>query len=723
MKRYLIIIIALLVLVLLGDALYYRVGLYIPPSQKEPVNVVSKIEEGQIVMSTADGSWEAMEIKGVNLGSGMPGYWSTEFHIDKETYMRWFGMIQDMGANVIRVYTILSEDFYNAFYEYNSGREEPLYLIQGVWVNDYVLNSHHNIYDEAFCENFYTHCKTAVDVIHGKKKIYKNQLHSAGYGSYLNDVSDWVLGYIWGVEWEDITVAYSNDYYEHIEEYTSYEGKYLSSAEDANAFEIMLTMVGDRTLEYETKRYREQRVFAFSNWVTTDPFEYPEKVAKHFAKCASVDVENVVCTENVLSGQFASYHVYPYYPDYLNAFTDEEWAGLGIGDRSLYATDDGKTNTYLAYLQLLNNHHEMPILVSEFGVSTGRGIAQLDQNTDRNQGHMSEQEQGEALVACYEDIMKSGCIGGCAFIWQDEWFKRTWNTMYSVDLERTPYWSDYQTNEQYFGLLSFDPGETQSVCYVDGSISEWNANDVVAQNADGSTLSMKYDERFVYLMVQKSGFSIDTDKLYIPIDTTQKSGSNYASGEDVKFSRAADFLLILDGKENSRLLVQERYEALRANYSGEMYGFNTYYQENIPEKDSPVFREIYLALMLTSVIGGENSFFHTGLLTYGNANPSSDDFNSLADFMAGDGFVEIKLPWQLLNFMDPSRMMIHDDYYEHYGVEKIELDCLYIGVGSGTAERIEMYPKQMKGWENDVTYHERLKESYYILQEYWKNKK
>ena len=207
MKKYLIIVAALLALVLLGDTLYYRLGVYIPPSSNKPVNVVSKVENGQIMMSTEDGSYEAVEIKGVNMGSGVPGYWSTEFNIDKETYLRWFGMIQDMGANVIRIYTILSEDFYNAFYEYNSGREEPLYLIQGVWVNDYVLNSHHNIYDDAFFEDFYTHCKAAVDVIHGQKKIFKNQLHSAGYGSYLHDVSDWVLGYIWGVEWEDLTVA------------------------------------------------------------------------------------------------------------------------------------------------------------------------------------------------------------------------------------------------------------------------------------------------------------------------------------------------------------------------------------------------------------------------------------------------------------------------------------------------------------------------------------
>ena len=39
---------------------------------------------------------------------------------------------------------------------------------------------------------------------------------------------------------------------------------------------------------------------------------------------------------------------------------------------------------------------------------------------------------------------------------------------------------------------------------------------------------------------------------------------------------------------------------------------------------------------------------------------------------AGDGFVEIKIPWQLLNFADPTKMYIHDDYYEVYGVEYLE---------------------------------------------------
>lgn len=720
MKKYLIIISALLLVVLIGDVLYYRVGLYINFNSNKPISAISKIEDGQIKVTKDGATYDTIEIKGVNMGSGIPGSWSTEFSIDEETYLRWFAQIQDMGANTLRIYTIQTDAFYKAFYKYNKDREDPLYLIQGTWFNDYIINSHHNIYDESFYENFYDHCKTAVDVIHGKKKLFKGEMESVGNGSYLNDVSDWVIGYIWGIEWEDLTVAYANDYYKGNEKYSSYHGKYLYTSPDAEPFEAMLAMVGDRVITYETERYREQRAFAFSNWVTTDPFDYPTKVKQHFQKCAKVDVENILCTDEVLSGQFVSYHVYPYYPDYLQHLTEEEWLALDIGDKSVYATEDGKTNTYLAYLTLLNKHHEMPVLISEFGVSTGRGVAMLDPNTGRHQGHMSEQEQGEALITCYEDIMKSGSIGGCAFVWADEWFKRTWNTMYAVDLERTPYWSDYQTNEQYFGILSFDPGETQSVCYVDGDASEWSDTDTVFKNADGSSVSMKYDERFIYFLVRKDGFSIDTDKLYIPIDTTQKSGSNYCEEMNVKFDRAADFLLVLDGKNNSRLLVQERYEVLRSNYSLDYYGFNTYFEGNIPDKDSPSFREIYTILQTTPANGGNATFFHAGLLTYGNANPKAEDFNSLADFMAGDGFVEIKLPWQLLNFMDPSKMKIHDDYYEHYGVESIDVDKMYVGLGTGTEARIEMKEFALKGWGNEVTYHERLKESYYILQAYWK---
>ena len=90
--------------------------------------------------------------------------------IDKETYKRWFKYIQDMGANTIRVYTVQQDVFYNALYEYNKDNDNPLYLIHGVWVNDYTQNSHRDALDQGLKERFLSDCRTMLDVIHGNKK-------------------------------------------------------------------------------------------------------------------------------------------------------------------------------------------------------------------------------------------------------------------------------------------------------------------------------------------------------------------------------------------------------------------------------------------------------------------------------------------------------------------------------------------------------------------------
>ncbi len=507
-----------------------------------------------------------------------------------------------------------------------------------------------------------------------------------------------------------------------MKEYENYRGKYMYT-ENATAFEAMLARVGDKLIEYESRRYKQQRLVAFSNWPTTDPLEYPDDVTEYFMKCGYVDVEHIKTTEEFLAGQFASYHVYPYYPDYLSYMSSYE--ELGLDSISSYMTEDGKLNTYRAYLTMLNNHHNIPVVISEFGVSTGRGMAQRDRNMGRNQGNMSEQEQGDDLVKCYEDIQASGCAGWCIFSWKDVWFIRTWNTMYAVDLKRTPYWSDYQTNEQYFGLLSFDPGEEESVCYVDGEVSEWSEEDVVSVNGD-MTLSMKYDEKFVYFMVHKKGLDFENDCIFIPIDTAQKTGSSYCENYGLLFDRAADFLIVVNGRENSRVMVQERYESLRSTYSENAYGYNTYAKENIPEKDSPLFVNINMILQTATPLiykkpNAKAETYETGKLTYGNANPEDEAFHSLADFFCKGDYIEIKLPWQLLNFADPSRMEIHDDYYNgNYGVDYINIDKMYAGVGDESQNgRISLGTAALKGWGNNVTYHERLKSSYYVMQELW----
>ena len=504
-------------------------------------------------------------------------------------------------------------------------------------------------------------------------------------------------------------------------------------------------------IEYESQRYKQQRLVAFANWPTTDPFIYPEAVMAYRYKIACVDVEHIRSTEAFQAGMFASYHVYSYFPDYLdlmdelNTYSQEEITErLGETDQAVlayrgslldapaieeylqaedYYDDRGQYNTYLAYLSALNRYHTIPVVISEYGVNKGRGMAQVDQNTGRNQGHMTEQQQGEALIECYEDIMAAGCAGSCVFSWQDEWFKRTWNTMHAVDLDNTPYWSDYQTNEQYFGLLAFDPGEEESVCYVDGNVSEWKDEDVVISSGN-MELSMKYDEKFIYFLVKKEDFNPEKDTLYIPIDTTQKTGSTYCGNFDISFDRACDFLLVIHGKDDSRLLVQKRYEALLSTYGPQYYATDPYI--NPPDADTPYFEKIFLPLILHSLLPDEEETdtgvsYETGKLRYGNANPESEDFDSLSDFIFSGDYVEIRLPWQLLNFSNPSEMMIHDDYYECYGIENLHIEEMYAGISSQeeTEYRIRMAAFPLEGWGKTVTAHERLKESYYILRDYW----
>lgn len=720
MKKFLIVCGALILILAGWWALSGKLGLFIDLRPGADIETFTTVNGKEILVDTGEG-FQPFEIRGINMGVGIPGHFATDYAIGKDTYLRWFRQIQEMGANCIRVYTIQDDSFYNAMWEYNHDNPIPLYFLHGLWVDDYIQYSHRDAYDPEFIDAVVEDSKILVDVLHGNKKFSLGV--DLGQGTYNKDVSSWCLGYILGVEWEDTTVEYTNRMQDTR---NSYQGKYMYTTEEASPFEAMLAMVGDRIIEYETVRYKQQRLVAFSNWPTTDPLEWDKLVQYYFRKFAKVDVEHIKTTDEFLSGQFASYHIYPYYPDYLG-FLDT--MGGEVASKEEFTSSNGVFNSYRAYLDMINDHHTMPVVIAEYGVPSSRGRAQNDRNTGRAQGGMSEKEQGQALVTCYEDIMASGCAGSIAFTWQDEWFKRTWNTMAYTDLNKTPYWSDYQTNEQYFGILSFDPGEGKSVCYVDGDVSEWTDEDKVIEQ-DGMSLWNKYDEKYVYFRVHKEQYDPETDILYLPLDITPKTGSAVWEEKDGAFERAADFILVLDGKEDSRLLVQERYEALRAIYSQRAYMQDAYLNE--PVKDTPHFVEIRMMLQVPNDPHDEidnsgwdiGETYNTGNLTYGNGNPDSPDFNSLADFFIEGDNIEIRLPWLLLNFLNPSEMEIHDDYYVHYGIEGLKIDGIYAGVGTlGSREDlIEMGRIELEGWGRNPTSHERLKQGYYDLQEIWAGK-
>lgn len=651
--------------------------------------------------------WEKEFIKGINIGAGKPGYFPGELGITKEDYLRWFKYIAEMNANTIRVYTILKPDFYNALYEYNKSTNKPLYLLQGVWVNEEDISKYKNAYVPEIKDSFKRDIDTVIDVLHGNKIIKKKPGYA--YGVYEKDVSRYVLGYILGIEWDPEFVVTTNA---KNKDKINYNGEYLYS-KNASPFENFLCEIGDYCIDYETKNYSMQKLVSFTNWPTTDMLSHPNEPLPNEDE-VSVNIEHIKKKDTFKTGIFASYHVYPYYPDFMNY--QKEYKN--------FKDEDGNVNTYKAYLKDLKKEHAMPVLMAEFGVPASRGKAHDNIYMGFNQGNISEKIQGEMDASMLKWIYEEGYAGALVFIFQDEYFKRTWNTM-DFDLsDRRPYWNNLQTNEQHFGVLAFDPGEKESACYVDGDIKEWEGSIPIYKNKD-TQLYMKSDEAYVYFMVKNDKADFNKDKLVIPIDIIGNQGNKNYKKYGIKFNRDADFIISISGKEKSQILVDPYYDSFQY-----LYGRKLNMTPKVPEYDIknsgefvPMYlclnRELYLPQDKTKVPFGK---YETGKLLYGNGNPNNSDYNSLSDFFVKDNVIEIRIPWQLLNVMDPSTKMAMNDLHID-GINPVKIEGIYAGaeiIKDITLDRdIEMNLYTWSSWEMP-TYHERLKPSYYILKDAFK---
>jgi len=140
MKKFIITAVMLALCFLgLGYAVYYS-GFYIDFKPKEPITAQWTIKDKKIYKKNEMGETKEFFFKGVELSSGIAGNYATDYAVDKDTWLKWFKEIQEMGANTIRINTIYNDIFYNAFYEFNKDKKEPLYLLQGIQVSDYGNN-------------------------------------------------------------------------------------------------------------------------------------------------------------------------------------------------------------------------------------------------------------------------------------------------------------------------------------------------------------------------------------------------------------------------------------------------------------------------------------------------------------------------------------------------------------------------------------------------------
>ena len=695
--------------------------------QADDIRYIAKIDGRDFLLYSA-GQWQKKFLKGINMGVGKPGTFPGEYAITKAEYLRWFQHISDMNAEVIRVYTTQKPEFYDALHEFNKSAKKPLYLLQGVYMREEsirILEDAHSNHSR-IKQEFIADAQELVDVLHGNAKLPEQAGRPSG--EYKSDVSEYVIGWILGIEWDPMFVIRTN---KRNPGKNNYNGKFLYT-EKASPFEAFLCEVGDKVLTYESDQYKMVRPISYTNWLTTDIVKHPNEPFSNEDK-VEVNLEHIKTHTAFKPGIFASYHVYPYYPDFLNyqrSYTK-------------FIDNTGMVNTYRAYLRDLFQHHTMPVLVAEVGIPAARGMAHVNIHSGYNQGRHNETEQGRMLSSLIQDINAEGYCGALIFSWQDEWFKRVWNTM-QFDLPgQRPFWSNPQANEQQFGILAFDPGKDKTVSEVDGDISEWQDTSSIYAN-EKLTLYAKSDEKYLYLMAKTKDYDFANDTLYIAIDSLPDQGNSRDINRQLQLARPAEFLLQIHGETDSRLLVDAYYDAFYF-----LYGVKSKVVDKksaYHKKNQGRFNPMNLCVSMEIFLPQDKKYvpfrsYETGLLHYGDSNPDHPAFDSLSDFYFQQGNLEIRIPWQLLNIMDPSTKTAMADFYNGKG-RKVEsnvlkeetflnfdrgnvikaqsIDGLHIGAtvvknGDKEGSVAGMGYYSWKPWTLP-TYHERLKKSYPILQ-------
>lgn len=672
----------------------------LPPLQQEPNGryTLHSYAKGENFYFKQQGQWNAQFLKGVNIGLSLPDTDLNNPGADYLTYYNWLASIAAMNANSVRVFTVMPPAFYNALYAYNSTHPEtPLFFFQGIWVNEGLAAEREDMFSgtPSLLESFVRGVREGVDIVHGNSNY-------TDYGKispavYETDVSPWLAGYILGLEWNPEWIKKTN---QNNPGKTAYSGTYLST--DGGAFLAFLCEAGNALIAHETQNYGAQAPVGFLNWSTTDVLTHS---AEPFAEedAVSLDTREIKATGAYYAGLFAPVDAYPYYPEFLNH--QPEYVN--------YKDEANRQNPYRAYLNDLQAAYDVPVLIAEYGVSSARGRAH-ESLMGYHQGGLTETQQGEANAAMLLDIALSKCAGGLLFSWQDEWFKQTWNTArYGAEVPAARGYNA-QSAEQGYGLVGFTPAR-EGLTFPDGDDAEW-AGAPLLQQTGSISLYARADEGYLHLFIRYTGVKITDRRLVVALGLTGR-GSHTSRDLALQFSRAADFILILD-KQEATLLTDAYYDRFYYEYGVNKGVLPREPQAEVPRagKYNPIYQ--FLSNPFTLPLTGEEvaaKYYEAGVLARGNANPASTEYNSLADWNAGEDFIELRIPWALLNVVDPSQKTMLANFYKNPG-ETERFDSIYIGVADAyMGNRVEMESFSYSPWQQSL-YVMRYKQSYYIMQ-------
>ena len=646
-----------------------------PRARPAVTTVAARTGRRIIEVRNRAGQWSPMWIKAVNLGAALPGKFPSEFPPNDSTYERWIALIAEMGANAVRVYTVHPPHFYSALRDWNLAHPtHPVWLMHGVWAEPPPGKKEEKYDDPEWLAQFQREMQRVVSLIHGDAMIPSAPGHASG--PYRADVSPWTLGYIIGREWEPYSVVTYNALHPH---QSSYTGKYITIS-GGNALETWLAEQCDYMVSFEMDRYNAQRPISYTNWPTLDPLTHPtetsipeeiallrargeqlvEKSKEYDNDAVGLDALKMRATGAFPAGVFASYHVYPYYPEFL----------LVDPGYSKARSPEGPSN-YFGYLRELVTHHgDVPVVISEYGVPSSRGIGHFQPQGWNHGGH-SEQQQALVNARLTRDIYASGAAGAGLFALIDEWFKKSWIvTDFEYPHVRKQLWLNPLDAEESYGVIAMRAGPKGSRITIDSDGRDWVGQPVL-YGTTGSrssvptplhlkSLRIAQDEAYVYLRLDVGRIDWAHAHYQVGIDTYRRNlGDTRLPHTGSRAPVGLEFVLDLGGPGESQLLVDHPY--------------NPYRPVVIPGTRPPAIQYVYnpaLRIIANDLgqwdsvvvvpnrrrIGRDGKIYPAISYNRNRLLYSRESENSLADWFAdpNTGVIEVRLPWGMLQLVDPS---------------------------------------------------------------------
>ena len=307
------------------------------------------------------------------------------------------------------------------------------------------------------------------------------------------------------------------------------------------------------------------------------------------------------------------------------------------------------------------------------------------------------------------------------------------------------------TNEQNYGVIATEPGESvEETIHLDGETNDWErrrggpeglgdvvnwATDRILGQGLGAEereyedfdLSVSHDEAYLYLLLEKreGEWRFPDEELNVGFGTLPGGSETADKAKGVGFPEGGiQNLLQIKSAEDSHLWINSAYDPHTW-----LYGKKLDYMPGPTIEEDPqagVFLPWKLALNRPLVLPQSKrkipfEDYEVGLMRPGVTDPSDPSFDSLADWYAEGDVLEVRIPWTMLGYTDPSTLRVWDYPYEAEGIEAVKADRLRVyptlrNPGQTSQEEVDPLGYSWRGWDQP-TYHERKKESYGTMRE------